>query len=198
MMRPQPARKEDLPVWLIERAKKACAGLLVLLVISTGAPHATAQSIDVFRNRGRVTGLPIPRYVSLDASRARMRVGPGTDYRIKWVYTGIPVPLEVLAEYSNWRQVRDSSGETGWMHQSLLSGRRTAVVNPWQDRLAPLRNEDAKAATPLARIEPGAVVFVEGCNGRWCQVRTRSPDVEGWIDQNRLWGVYPGEIIDGD
>ena len=40
--------------------------------------------------------------------------------------------MEIIQEYDNWRRVRDSDGAEGWINQSLLSGRRTAIAAPWQ------------------------------------------------------------------
>jgi hypothetical protein len=38
------------------------------------------------------------------------------------------MPLKITAEFENWRRVEDFEGAGGWVHYSLLSGVRTALV----------------------------------------------------------------------
>ncbi|MCU0790748.1 MAG: SH3 domain-containing protein, partial [Nitratireductor sp.] len=56
------------------------------------------------------SGLPLPRYVSLKSARVNMRVGPGRDYMVDWMYMKRGLPMEVIQEYDTWRKVRDSEG----------------------------------------------------------------------------------------
>src|SRR3954470_16731832 len=74
------------------------------------------------------SGLPVPRYVSLKSDHVNVRAGPTKDNDVAWVYTRAGLPVEITAEFENWRRVRDSEGAEGWVYHSLLSGRRTAVV----------------------------------------------------------------------
>ena len=85
------------------------------------------------------SGLPVPRYVSLKSDHVNVRAGPTKDNDVAWVYTRSGLPVEITAEFENWRRVRDSEGAEGWVYHSLLSGRRTAVVTmKSKDELAPL------------------------------------------------------------
>src|SRR6202045_3038232 len=70
------------------------------------------------------SGLPIPRYVSLKSDHVNVRAGPTKDNDVAWVYTRSGLPVEITAEFENWRRVRDSEGAEGWVYHSLLSGRR--------------------------------------------------------------------------
>ena len=79
-------------------------------------------------DRGPVTNLPIPRYVSLKASEGNVRRGPSLNHRIDWVFKHRNMPLEVTGEYGHWRRVIDRDGVGGWVHYSLLSGMRTVIV----------------------------------------------------------------------
>ena len=74
------------------------------------------------------SGLPVPRYVSLKSDHVNVRAGPTKDNDVAWVYTRSGLPVEITAEFENWRRVRDSEGAEGWVYHSLLSGRRTAVI----------------------------------------------------------------------
>jgi SH3-like domain-containing protein len=143
---------------------------------------------------GSVSGLPVPRFVSLKPSDTPMREGPSKDHRIKWLFKKEGVPVEIIAEYDNWRRVRDSEGDDGWVFHSRLSGRRTAQINPkLKDPTLPLYAKDSDSAAVVARLQPGVIGNVEQCTGRWCRIFGEG--FEGWIQQERLWGVYPGERV---
>lgn len=143
------------------------------------------------------SGLQVPRFVSLKSDRVNMRSGPGTDYPTQWVYRRAGLPVEVIREHSDWRQIRDSEGATGWVLAALLSGRRTAIVEPWevkQDQQTPLvalRSDDRDAAPEVARVQAGVIANVRSCDGRWCLVTVE--EFRGYLEQRRLWGVYKDE-----
>jgi SH3-like domain-containing protein len=161
------------------------------------APAATAGPTPP--PGGSVSGLPLPRYVSLKADRVNLRAGPGTDYPTSWVYRQAGLPVEVLSEFESWRQVRDSEGTTGWVLQSLLSGRRTALVTPWDVKAGmpapqiPVRNSDSERARAVAIVEAGVIANIHSCDGRWCSITIDR--YRGYMPQKQLWGVYPNEIV---
>ncbi len=160
----------------------ACVALVALLL-----PGAASANI-----RGP-SGLPLPRFVSVKSSKVNVRHGPGTDYAVKWSFVRRGLPVEIYQEYGNWRRIRDWTGEDGWIFGPLLSGRRTALVEPWSGGVsARLRKRPDGPVTAV--LEPGVVVRLRGCDGRWCEVATSR--VSGFVKQNRLWGVYPGERFD--
>ena len=112
------------------------------------------------------------------------------------------LPVEIVAEYEIWRRIRDSEGTEGWVLHSLLSGRRTALIQPWAKGAAPpltlLASADDKADT-VARLQPGVIANVKTCDGTWCRVMIvleGARDVNGFIRQEKLWGVYPNEKVD--
>jgi SH3-like domain-containing protein len=144
------------------------------------------------------SGLPLPRFVSLKATRVNLRVGPGRDYAVAWLYTKPGVPMEVIQEYDNWRRVRDAEGTEGWVYQSLLSGERTAMAAPWkigdgQDNYINMHREARANARIVARLEPGVVVEVKTCDGEWCEAS--ADGVSGYVTQGEIWGAYPGEAF---
>jgi len=155
-----------------------------LWALNTAAP-AFAQE------RGPVTDLPLPRFVSLKANEANVRRGPSLTHRIDWVFTRKGMPLEIIGEYGHWRRVRDRDGVGGWVHFTLLSGARTGLVE--QD-LAPVFAR-ADPASPLkARLEAGVIVGLDNCFAEWCKVRVRG--VKGWMVKQGLWGVRAKEVFD--
>lgn len=165
------------------------------------SPHGTssAEVSQAFpaswEAKGRETGLPIPRFASLKANRARMRVGPAFEYAVKWIYQAPGLPLEITEEYGNWRQVRDSDGVSGWMHRSLLSSRRTAIVAPWLKDMAPLRAQARTGSTVEAKLEPRVRVRILSCSLSWCDVNIDNDPLRGFIEKSSLWGVYPKETF---
>jgi SH3-like domain-containing protein len=143
--------------------------------------------------------LSLPRFVSLKADRVNLRTGPGTEYPTTWVFRRAGLPLEVVSEFEAWRQVRDAEGTTGWVLHSFLSGRRTALVEPWEVKAdAPLpqvavRGSDSESSPPVALVEAGVIANVHACDGRWCEVSIGT--YRGYLQQKQLWGVYESEII---
>lgn len=145
------------------------------------------------------SGLPVPRFVSLKSDRVNLRNGPGTDYPTGWVYRRAGLPLEVVKEFEGWRQVRDSEGVSGWVLQSFLSGRRTALVLPWERKsgtpppLVPILESDSAHSNVVANVEAGVIADLHTCDGRWCRVTV--DQYSGYIEQKKLWGVYEGETL---
>ncbi len=173
------------------KAPISCGVLAAITLACTVAAHAQDSA---GRKPGTVTGLPIPRFVSLKAGEVNARVGPGPDYQIAWVFKRAGLPVEVLAEFDTWRQVRDSEGVTGWVAAPLLSARRTAMVAPWIKERTVFELTSARGgSSAVAQIEPGAIVDIMVCDGESCEVYAGQQ--KGWVPQKNLWGVYPGEAV---
>ena len=106
------------------------------------------------------------------------------------------LPMEIIQEYDNWRRVRDADGSEGWINQSLLSGKRTAITAPWQRgkdaKINLLAKPEAESRT-VAILDPGVVGKIKACNGDWCEMTFDG--VTGWIRQTLVWGAYPGELV---
>ncbi len=145
--------------------------------------------------KGSVSGLPVPRYVSLKSDRVNLREGPSKEHRTAWVFQRAGLPVEIVAEFDNWRRIRDAEGTEGWVLHSLLSGKRSAIVAPWRKGATHDLRDDADAGSPIvAKLESGVVVSVKRCNNLTCRVSGKGFD--GFVDQKLLWGVYPNEKID--
>lgn len=139
--------------------------------------------------------LPVPRFVSLKSDKVNVRKGPSTDQSIVWVFSRAGLPVEIIAESDNWRRVRDSEGADGWVFHSLLSARRTALVTPWAkgDERVPLYNSDSTNSRAVAELQSGVLGNVLYCDGEWCNISV--DDYSGYVQQDRLWGVYKGEEV---
>jgi SH3-like domain-containing protein len=138
------------------------------------------------------SGLPLPRFVSLRAAEANMRTGPGEQYPIKWTYRRPGLPLEVVKEYHHWRWVRDWQGAEGWMHSSMLSGKRSIIITG-QERT--LRAKPNASSPIIARIEDKVVGRLRACprSGEWCRVEFNR--LQGWLLRTEMWGVYDDEEV---
>lgn len=173
----------------------ALAAVAAVCLATAPAPVLQAAPLAAGASQIGPSGLPVPRFVSLKSNRVNVRVGPGEDYRISWVFVKPGLPIEVVQEYDNWRRIRDSDGSTGWVFQSLLSGKRNAIVAPWGDGdPRPIRRSATADAAVVAYLEPGVMGKVERCENGWCRIS--GGGFKGWIDREQLWGVYPDEDID--
>lgn len=140
---------------------------------------------------GSESGLPVPRFVSLHAQKANVRTGPGVRYPVDWVLVRRGMPVEIVAEFEHWRKIRDWQGTEGWVHQSMLSGVRTAVV---MNEVRALRRSADAQAPVTARLEPGVIARVLACGGAWC--RLDAAGFKGWIPRTGIWGVSDDETLD--
>jgi SH3-like domain-containing protein len=168
-------------------------GLILLAAPIFGQPTGAVEQTPT----GSASGLPVPRFVSLKSDRVHVRGGPSRDHDVAWMFTRAGLPVEVTAEFDNWRRIRDWEGAEGWVYHSLLSGKRTALVaaRPKQkDELLSLHAAAEPKAEVIARLQPGVVAQVKKCNSGWCRIVGNGFD--GWIQQERLWGVYANEKVE--
>lgn len=147
------------------------------------------QAIAEEMQRGPVTNLPLPRYVSMKAAEGNVRRGPSLSHRIDWVFTRRDMPLRITAEHGHWRRVQDRDGQGGWVHYALLSGARTVLVE--RDMLTLHARPEANAPV-VAALEAGVIARLGKCEADWC--RLSAGGFRGWADTQALWGIIPGEI----
>jgi len=169
---------------------------ILSLCLCIGAPSNTFAD-----SKGSATGLQIPRFVSLKSKRVNLRVGPGRKYSVQWLYVNPGLPVEIIQEYDQWRQIRDSEGTEGWVFHSLLSGKRTAIIAPWDRKKEDEQTIFAKAYSTnsidgsiAANLEPGLVVKIESCDKSWCNIANER--FSGYLPKPKIWGVYPEEVIE--
>lgn len=155
-------------------------GLALALAASWVAATAAAEG-----------GLPLPRFVSLRSNEVNLRTGPGIAYPVEWVYQRRRLPVEVIAEFDTWRKIRDWQGTVGWVHQSMLDGRRTARVMDTERLLRRSPDDDAPA---VARLEPGVIGELLACGPEWCRLDVKG--YRGWLRRGEFWGAYEGETIE--
>ena len=162
-------------------ASRLMGCIVAMLLVAAGSPGAGAQTDK---------GPPAPgakRYASLKSDRVTLRQGPGNDFPTAWIFQRLGLPVEIIQESEAWSQVRDAGGTVGWVHGSLLSRRRTALVLPWevkdgqtQPASAILREDDSESARPVVQVEAGVLATILACESGWCRVSV---------------GTYPDERI---
>jgi len=170
----------------VEQMRRVIGGLLISLFIITPTLAAGADG-----EKGRETNLPIPRYVSIKASEANVRRGPGLTHRIDWVFQRRHLPVQVTAEFGHWRRIQDIEGAGGWVHYSLLSGARYVLVTK---DFAALYKKPSPEARLIARAEAGVVARLGDCIDGWCKVS--ADRLSGWARREDLWGIAAGEVLD--
>lgn len=171
-----------------------CIAAVLIFVLCGGltAFPAKAGEEAAIRPSFHVTGLPLPRFVSLKSDLVNMRTGPDTRYPVKWVYTRAGLPVEILLEYGVWRKVRDPDGERGWIHSRLLSARRRVIVRAGAQVAG---HEGPRAdARVVVRFAPGVVADVESCSAGYCEIEAAG--YRGWVERKFIWGIYESEKLD--
>lgn len=170
--------------------------LTVVIALIGGVLPAIAEENETSEDQtelrtGPVTGLPLPRFVSLKANEANVRRGPSTSHRIDWVFARRDMPLQVTAEYENWRRVVDRDGLGGWVHYIMLSGVRTVIIDT---DMQPLYARQDESSPQEAILEAGVVARIEECTLNWCQLSTAG--YKGWAPKSAIWGVGADEVLD--
>ena len=144
--------------------------------------------------KGRSTGLPVPRFVSL-GDKANLRKGPGQQYTIDWILRTQHQPLEIIGEYKKWRQVRDLHGAKGWVFAPILKSRRYVSVSVDEAALYTEKQYDSQIKIRLGK---GVILRPDECDRYWCLVETVHMDTgyQGWVRRAHIWGIYQNESLD--
>lgn len=133
---------------------------------------------------------PLPRFATTKSNEVNARSGPGVRYPTEWVFIKKGEPLEITAEFEQWRYVLDIKGEGGWVHSSVLSGKRSVIIKGKD--IQELRRSAGQGARVVAKLSPDLRCQFKSCKGEWCKIKCQS--YEGWIERKYLWGIYPTDI----
>ncbi len=154
---------------------RALLPLVLGLSLSFMAASAPAQAED---DDG------VPYWVSLRKQPANLRVGPGREYRISWVYVRQGLPMRVLRVMGGWRLVEDPDGARGWMLAQFLTRTHTGMVKGGE---AAIRESKDGSGKLLWRAAPGVVAKIDDCEDGWCKA-----DIDGrkgFIEADKVWGA---------
>ena len=122
-------------------------------------------------------------FLSLKKNEVNVRVGPSKDYPIKFTYKKKYLPFEILDKFENWKKIKDFENNSGWIHTSLLSKKKSAI-NIKNNSI--LYKKPTIFSEPIAKLEAGRLMIIKKCKKNWCKVNSSS--FEGWILKNSLWG----------
>lgn len=134
----------------------------------------------------------LPRFASLRAETVNMRSGPGVRYPIEWVFSRKALPVQITAEFDTWRRIRTSDGTEGWVHQNMLTAKRSALIVG--SVMHELRRSPEATADAVARVEPGVIGRLIECAPEWCRLEIAGE--RGWLRRSELWGVLPDEVFE--
>jgi len=167
---------------------RALSGKLVSAVLVAAVLQATPGAAA---ERGSVTNLPLPRFVSMKAAEGNVRRGPSLSHRIDWVYKRRNMPLQITAEHGHWRRVQDRDGAGGWVHYALLSGVRTALV---EVDMLNLHARPDPSTQVVAQLSLGVIAEVRQCQAEWCELSAGG--YKGWARKGDYWGVQPQDVFE--
>jgi len=163
------------------------AGATAVLIACNG-PVAEGRDCPAAARARSVSGFCVPRYVSLKRAAVYGRKGPGKDYPAVFVYHVRGLPVQVVAETSEWRRICDPDGGVVWVNRSMIDGRRTVLARgPAPVDLMESTKSPAKVMGVLAAR---ALATLDDCKGGWCRVKAGG--VSGWARAETLWGVAEG------
>ena len=152
--------------------------------LSTSTPAAAQEARLVVQG----SGLPVPRFVTTKSAKVNMRLGPGREYPVAWVYKKKHFPLKVVAEFDVWRKVEDPDGSTGWIHSPLLTLQRFVLVT---EAVAEIRAAPEADAALTGVAERGVLLELLYCEEGWC--RLSHEKARGWVPASLIWGVLESE-----
>ncbi len=121
-------------------------------------------------------------FMSLKKNKVNVRYGPGFDYKIKYIYKKINLPVKIIDKKENFRKIIDLKKNNGWIHISQLKNSKSFIT--LENKI--LFKKPSLFSKPLARIKKGRLLLVKKCKKEWCKIIT--DNYSGWIETNNVWG----------
>ena len=122
-------------------------------------------------------------FLSLRNDKVNLRQGPSFEYPIKLIYKKKYLPVIIVDRLETWRQIKDFENNSGWIHISQLSKKKSAI-NIKNGTL--IYKKPTIFSKPIAKLENGRLMIVKKCKIKWCKVT--SGKYGGWIKLEYLWG----------
>ena len=146
-------------------------------------------SFNLFAEVGKITGLDIPRFVSLKSDDVNLRVGPSVNYPIELNYVQKNLPVEIIDEFDVWRKVKDHHKNIGWLHKSLIKGDRFVLTINKNKKKNIYKRPNGQI---IGQVSINNIFSLKSCLTNWCLVSNK--DIKGWVSKDFIWGVYKYEI----
>ena len=121
-------------------------------------------------------------YLMLKNSKVNVRMGPGLDYPVKFIYKKKYLPVKVIDKKENFRKIIDHKKNSGWIHISQLKKVNSVIV--LSNRI--LFKKPSFNSRPIANIDSGRLLILKKCKKDWCEVS--SQNYKGWINMDDVWG----------
>ena len=131
----------------------------------------------------------VPRFAIIKSNHVNARIGPGTTYPIEWVFVSKAEPIKIIAEFEQWRKVEDVEKQGGWVHSSVLSPKRSAII--MGNNIQKLYARDDISSRIVAKLEPGLRCMLDKCKNHWCKIKCDG--YKGWIEAKNIWGILKSE-----
>ena len=122
-------------------------------------------------------------FLSLKNSKVNLRQGPSFEHPVKLIYKKKYLPILILNKSETWRKTKDFENNSGWIHISQLSKKRSALN---MKNNSVLYKKPTIYSKPIAKLEVGRLVLIKKCKEKWCKIT--SGNFRGWIKKNYLWG----------
>jgi len=122
-------------------------------------------------------------FLTLKNNEVNLRQGPSFEYPIKLIYKKRYLPIIILGKSGNWRKIIDFENNSGWIHITQLSNKKSAI-NIKNNSI--LYKKSTIFSKPIAKLESGRLILVKNCKDKWCKIT--SGGYKGWILKNNLWG----------
>ena len=156
--------------------------MIISFIVSSENALSKTNELKVSING---SGLKIPRMVSLKNSLTYMRSGPGKEFPVKFELKQKGYPLQVVAEFNNWRKVVTFSKISGWVHTQLLSSLRTGLIT----KTTFLKRTPSISSNSLAKLLPNLLINVKKCQKKWCKIEiVKKKKFIGWVQKETVWG----------
>ncbi len=122
-------------------------------------------------------------FLTLKNNEVNLRQGPSFEYPIKLIYKKKYLPVKILDKSETWRKISDIENNSGWIHISQLSKKKSAI-NIKNNSV--LYKKPTIYSKPIAKLEIGRLMLIKKCKIKWCKIT--SGGYGGWILKNALWG----------
>ena len=122
-------------------------------------------------------------FLSLKNNKVNLRQGPSFEYPIKLTYKKKYLPILILGKSETWRKIKDFESNSGWIHVSQLSKKKSAIN---KKNNSVLYKKPTIYSKPIAKLEIGRLVLIKKCKAKWCKIT--SGGFSGWVYKNSLWG----------
>mgnify|MGYP006428171681 CR=1 FL=1 len=124
-------------------------------------------------------------FLTLRYDKVNLRQGPSREYPVKIFYKKKFLPVLIQDESDNFRKIRDHENNSGWIHVSQLSKKKSAIVI--DDKLIVFNNPTIYSK-PKAVLNKGRLCLITKCQTKWCKIKVDK--YKGWVKKDSLWGRF--------